>query len=492
MVAASPRLEVTLTGTDFVQGATSAGFSGTGVVVLSVSVSSDTMLTALLALSGAPGVRNVTVTTASGTSSPATFTINSTPLTGFAALASTTFAGGFPGTANGTGTEAKFNASELMWGDGTNLYVLDNGALRQIVSATGEVTTIALSGRPKSSLWGNSTTLYFTTDASIIEKLDLATGQITTLAGTSLNAGSTDGTGSAALFNDPGGIAGDGLNLYVADRGNRTIRKIVIATGQVTTLAGSPGAFGSTDGVCSAALFNAPTAVWGDGEDLYVADIVTRHVRRIRLSTAEVTTVAGGAISGFVDGIGSGTLFDSPAGVWGNGTNLFVADRGNRDIRKLSGVSQQALATGVSPTFGDAGAQNLPFTMVGTNLGNVTGLKFQINAGDTQAVQVSTVVAQANQVTARLDIDSGATQGMRKLVLITPGGDIVSDQVFQVDPRPAVGTVSGISPSSSVVGQQGIAIRIVYTANDLSAATGLEFQLGGSADNNLQITNVNS
>ncbi len=71
--------------------------------------------------------------------------------------------------------------------------------------------------------------------------------------------GSQDGLGAAARFNYPRGAALDGAgNLYLADSENGTIRKVVIATGAVTTLAGFPGAYGLKDGVGADARFKRP------------------------------------------------------------------------------------------------------------------------------------------------------------------------------------------------------------------------------------------
>ena len=101
---------------------------------------------------------------------------------------------------------------------------------------------------------------------------------VTTLAGLAGNPGSADGTGSAARFYFPSGVAVDGAgNVYVADAGNHTIRKVTPA-GVVTTLAGLAGSHGSADGTGSAARFYYPTGVAVDGAgNVYVADYPKPH-----------------------------------------------------------------------------------------------------------------------------------------------------------------------------------------------------------------------
>ena len=104
---------------------------------------------------------------------------------------------------------------------------------------------------------------------------------VTTIAGTALANGSADGTGAAARFYYPFGITTDGTNLYVADKANSTIRKIVIATGAVTTVAGTAGATGSADGTGADARFFFPRGVTMNGTNLYVADTNNSTIRKI-------------------------------------------------------------------------------------------------------------------------------------------------------------------------------------------------------------------
>jgi DNA-binding beta-propeller fold protein YncE len=108
----------------------------------------------------------------------------------------------------------------------------------------------------------------------------ISTGAVTTLAGSG-SPGSADGTGSAATFYYPTGIATDGVNLYVADNYSHKIRKIVIATGEVTTLAGT-GVAGSADGTGTSAGFNRPYGVTTDGLSLYVTEGLSNRIRRIQ------------------------------------------------------------------------------------------------------------------------------------------------------------------------------------------------------------------
>jgi hypothetical protein len=145
-------------------------------------------------------------------------------------------------------------------------------------------------------------------------------------------------TTSAGTFNSPSGITSDGTNLYITDTGSNTIRKIVISTGDTSTLAGSTaGSAGSTDGTGTAALFNSPSGITTDGTNLYVADTGNNTIRKIVIATGEVTLFAGSSTgaSGSTDGVGTASLFHSPSGITSDGTNLYVTDAGNNSVRKI-------------------------------------------------------------------------------------------------------------------------------------------------------------
>jgi hypothetical protein len=107
-------------------------------------------------------------------------------------------------------------------------------------------------------------------------------GVVTTLAGSAGQIGSSDGTGSAARFNNAEGVAVDSAgNVYVADTYNYEIRKIS-PSGVVTTLAGTAGQIGSSDGAGSAARFYEPFGVAVDSAgNVYVADHGNAVIRKI-------------------------------------------------------------------------------------------------------------------------------------------------------------------------------------------------------------------
>lgn len=269
----------------------------------------------------------------------------------------TTIAGavGLSSSTDGIGMGARFNYPWGITTDGTNLFVVDrdSNTIRRIVISSGEVTTVAGTSGLSGSTDGTGASARFlfpqgiTTDGTnlfvadtgnnTIRKIAISTGVVSTIAGSPGLAGLTDGIGSAARLYGTTGITTDGTNLFVADTGNNAIRKIIISTGEVTTLAGSPsGTSGSTDGIGATARFYVPFGITTDGTNLFVSDTYNEIIRKIIISTGEVTTLAGSAgLSGSTDGIGSLARFGYPYGITTDGANLFIADGWNNIIRKI-------------------------------------------------------------------------------------------------------------------------------------------------------------
>ena len=184
----------------------------------------------------------------------------------------------------------------------------------------------------------------------LIRKIVISSGAVTTLAGSG-NSGFLDSTtGTLAKFNKPSGITTDGTNLYVADIENHKIRKIVISTGVVTTFAGSGGQ-DAANGTGTAASFRYPSDITTDGTNLYVSDTNNHIIRKIVISTGVVTTLAGSAGSiGSTNGTGTAARFESPYGITTDGTHLYLADAGNRKIRKI------VISTGAVTTLAGTGS----------------------------------------------------------------------------------------------------------------------------------------
>src|SRR5262249_35935749 len=156
----------------------------------------------------------------------------------------------------------------------------------------------------------------YVSDGNSIRRIDLASFAVTTVAG-AFDVGSDDGPAASARFNGPGGVAFAGNSLFVADTTNRTIRQIDLATGLVSTLAGSPGQGGGNDGIGDQAQFDAPTGIAADGAGhLYVADPFGQTIRKIEIATREVTTLAGKSREAGLSGTTVADVrFDGPTGL---------------------------------------------------------------------------------------------------------------------------------------------------------------------------------
>ncbi len=263
---------------------------------------------------------------------------------------------GASGSTDGTGAAARFNqpGGIVAAADGT-LGVADtaNATVRRI-SPAGVVTTLAGSpsaqgnadGTGAAATFASPTGLAFDSAGRLVVadamnntvRRITSAGAVTTQAGSPGSAGSADGAGSAARFNHPTGVAIDAAgNVFVADSGNNTVRRIA-PNGTVTTFAGLAGVSGSEDGTGSGALFNQPRAVTIDGGGvLYVADTGNSTIRRVS-PAGVVTTLAGlPGVSGHKDGTGSGAWFNKPQAlvVDANGS-IQVADTGNAALRRVT------------------------------------------------------------------------------------------------------------------------------------------------------------
>jgi len=261
------------------------------------------------------------------------------------------------GTNNGTGNTARFNFPAGVAVDtNNNVYVADqnNHTIRKITPA-GVVTNLAGLAGADGSANGTGTAARFYGPRGVavdtngmvyvadtlnhtIRKITPA-GSVSLFAGSAGNPGTSDGTGNSAKFFNPFAVAvGTNSIVYVADTYNHTIRKIT-STRVVTTLAGSPLVGGTNDGVGDAARFYYPEGIAADNVgNVYVADRGNHTIRKIT-PDRQVTTLAGVPNSNlaFADGAGPDARFYSPFGVAVDGSgNVYVGDYNNSLIRKIT------------------------------------------------------------------------------------------------------------------------------------------------------------
>jgi hypothetical protein len=223
------------------------------------------------------------------------------------------------------------------------IYTGSGAAIVRIDIATGTVTPVAGAAATSgvNALWREGENFYGYGDHSIV-KINANTGQVTPFAGQYRNRFVfTDGVGTAAEFANLQGVWGDGSNLYVGDA--HGIRRVNLATAEVTTLTGGPVGDAQV-GPAPTARLGSATALWGVGDYLYVVDGALWLIYKVDLRAGEVSHFAGSPVKmtgyqpgegpGYVDGPGSIARFRAPRGIWSDGTLLYVTD--DDKIRTIS------------------------------------------------------------------------------------------------------------------------------------------------------------
>ncbi len=259
------------------------------------------------------------------------------------------------------------------------------------------------------------------------------TFSFTTLAG-SVSIGSADGTGAAARFSGPSGVTVDNQgNVFVADSGNNTIRKITPG-GTVTTIAGLAGVKGNADGTGANASFNLPNGIAVDaGGNLYVADEFNDTIRKIMPVGTNwvVSTLAGQVgVANWADGLGTNALFSTPSDVAVDAAgNVYVADTANDVIRQINSF-------GFVSTI--AGQPHHPGSANGTNNGAQFYMPFGI-----------TVDAATN-----IYVSDSINNTIREIVPVAAGWAVstIAGQVL------TAGSADGVGTNAQFNGPVGIAV----------------------------------
>jgi DNA-binding beta-propeller fold protein YncE len=328
--------------------------------------------TETMTLPSTPAPPTTTTTAAVTTTGAPTTTISATgaALVNLGPVTHVVGNGNNSGGVDGSGTAALLNTPTGCMFDGSNnLYFADttNNVVRRIAAGSDTTTTwIGAIGQLGNSVSAGNTRLQSPTDVVLsadgtkayvadyaLNIIFTATINVpTTLAyyvGNSGGlAGNTDGTGTSAFLDGPQSIAvrntGSAVvELYVTEARAHRVRKIV-DTVTIIFAGSTVNVSGSTDATGTAARFNTPRgiAIVQSTSMVYVADSLNRKVRLIN-SGGVVTTVAGDGTAGNNDGVGTAARFVTPYGLVldSSARYLFIADKGNNEVRRLTVSSNQ-------------------------------------------------------------------------------------------------------------------------------------------------------
>ncbi len=265
---------------------------------------------------------------------------------------------GTTGLKDGPSSQAEFDQPQglALSADGNTLYVADtrNHALRAVDLATGNVTTLAGNGQraqgtPAPGATGTSASLaspwglqligdslYVTmAGAHQIWSLDLARNTLSVTAGSGVE-GKLDQLLATATLAQPNEITTDGTDLFWVDPESSSVRDLSFAGGDVTTVTGTGlFDFGDADGLPGTAKIQHAQGIAYANGTLYIADTYNHKIRTVDPTTGEVTTVAGTGSPGNTDGQGAAASFDEPGGISTAGGKLYIADTNNNAIRVL-------------------------------------------------------------------------------------------------------------------------------------------------------------
>lgn len=414
---------------------------------------------------------------------------------------------GISGYQDGPVSTATFSYLAGIVVDGAgNLIVADaSTAVLRKISVGGVVSTLAGLANTPGSADGVGSAARFSTNirglaldgAGVLYVADggnhtirkvLPDGTVSTLAGTAGAQGSGDGIGAAARFKSPAGLAVDGGGqLFVVDSGNSTLRRIHIASGEVSTLAGTAGSTGSANGTGAAARFSFPYGI-ARAEDgwLYLADAGNSRIRRIHAASGEVTTFAG-TTAGYRDGSLDVALLQEPRSIAaGPGGTLHLMDwthpcvRTIQDgsIRTLAGVPlfkgnsdgplREARFNGVSALAVDGqGAIHAACPRV---LRRIAGGLVGTLAGDPNSPGSADGLGTAAQFNDLSQVSNLAVDGPGNLVV----PDHASHTLRRITPAGAVTTLAGQAGTAGAVDGVGSAARFNYP---VAAVVGLDGHL---------------
>lgn len=355
-----------------------------------------------------------------------------------------------------------------------NLYIVEaaNHVVRK-VSPTGAISTLAGTGVPGFSGDGGpaaSAMLWFPNAIAIdgsgnlyiaevnnqrVRKINLASGIITTVAGNGTRGFFGDGgPATSANLCDPIGVAADSAgNLFISDVGNQRIRRVDAATGIITTYAG--GGSSMDEGAAAiSALLDSPYGLALDAVgNLFYVDQAQARVRRIDAATQTVTTFAGSLVNGFSGDGGPATQasLSNPFDVALDSTgNVYIADTGNSRVRRVdsTGVITTVAGPGEYPTIGDGGPATSAFlnSPAGVRLDSV-GHLYVADELNQRIRQVTFFAPTTTSLTSSLN-PANVGQQLTYTASVTPAQ--ATGGVEFLDRGSSLGTVTLVNGSASI------------------------------------------
>jgi glucose/arabinose dehydrogenase len=275
-----------------------------------------------------------------------------------------------------------------------NLYIADqyNFVIREVSASTKDISTVAGNhyysysgdgGLAKAAQFNTlqglvmdgSGNLYIAdADNYVVRKVDVSTGDISTIAGNGTLGYSGDGgAATSAELESPHGLALDGAdNLYIADASSAVVRKVDASTGYISTVAGNgTQGYSGDGGAATSAELSYPVSVAADSSgNLYIADTDAYVVRKVDVTTGDISTVAGNGTQGYSgdDNAATSAELKTPISVaLDSSGNLYIADEDAHVVREVvlntadtsnygkittvvGGVSTTSITSGASAT----------------------------------------------------------------------------------------------------------------------------------------------
>ena len=296
-----------------------------------------------------------------------------------------------------------------------NLIIADtlNNVIREVSASTGKITTVAGNGTAGYSGDGQLATsaelnapwgvaldrggnIYIAdTNNSLIRRVDANSHTISTVVGLGTPSPAYTGDGGPAVnaaLNSPTSIVFDSAgNYYIADTNNNVVRKVSVATGYISTVAGNGTAgYSGDNGQAQSAELNGPVGLAIDqAGDLFIADAYNNMIREVSGLTGTISKVAGNGTAGYAGDGGSPTSaeLNFPLGVAVDSAgNLVISDSSNNVVRKVSASSPKTISTiagnGTAGYSGDGGLAasatlSMPVGLALDQAGNIYVADFQ-------------------------------------------------------------------------------------------------------------------